>query len=156
MSAHDESHGTQPSSTAETESRDCLGPAVANEETRLLDTDLPPHVVPSRSFQNVVVSMCVLFLFIVEASQFIMGPPLQQVAEDRICGEFYPDHELGLVTQDDGRCKDKAVQKELAMLRSWQISGEMFVRECKASAPFWKLSSRLVPSGEPHLNRGRA
>lgn len=80
--------------------------------------------------------MCVLFLFIVEVSQFVMNAPLQQVLEDRICGDIYPDHELGLVASPGDRCKDKSVQKRLAMLRSWDVSAQMFVRECKAnSAP---------------------
>lgn len=101
---------------------------VSTEDTPLLNTDLPPDVVPDQSFQNLVVSMCVLFLFIVEVSQFIMQPPLQQVMEDRICGEIFPDHELGVVSHTDNRCKDNVVQKELAMLRSWEVSAEMFVR----------------------------
>lgn len=71
--------------------------------------------------------MCVLFLFIVEVSQFVMIAPLQQVLEDRICGDIYPDHELGVVANPDDRCKDKFVQKQLAMLRSWDVSAQMFV-----------------------------
>ncbi|OWT43035.1 MFS transporter [Pochonia chlamydosporia 170] len=108
------------------EADDYFGDASA-EETPLLNTDLPPDVVPDRSFQHLVVSMCVLFLFIVEVSTFIMQPPLQQVMEDRICGEIFPDHELGIVSETDSRCKDNRVQKELAMLRSWEVSAEMFV-----------------------------
>lgn len=110
------------------EADDYFGDASA-EETPLLNTDLPPDVVPDRSFQHLVVSMCVLFLFIVEVSTFIMQPPLQQVMEDRICGEIFPDHELGIVSETDSRCKDNRVQKELAMLRSWEVSAEMFVRK---------------------------
>ncbi|KAK2601809.1 hypothetical protein QQS21_004592 [Conoideocrella luteorostrata] len=105
---------------------------VFNEDTPLLNTDLPADVVPSKSFQHLVVSMCVLFLFIVEVSQFMMAPPMAQVMEDRICGEIYPDHELGAVANPDDRCKDKVVQKELAMLRSWEITCEMlFLRSPK-------------------------
>lgn len=100
---------------------------VAHEEAPLLDTDLPSDSAPSKSFQHLVVSMCVLFLFIVEVSQFVMIAPLQQVLEDRICGDIYPDHELGVVANPDDRCKDKFVQKQLAMLRSWDVSAQMFV-----------------------------
>lgn len=113
--------------SADREADDYFGD-VSTEDTPLLNTDLPPDVVPDQSFQNLVVSMCVLFLFIVEVSTFIMQPPLQQVMEDRICGEIFPDHELGVVSHTDDRCKDNLVQKELAMLRSWEVSAEMFVR----------------------------
>ncbi|KAG8406750.1 hypothetical protein J3458_021081 [Metarhizium acridum] len=115
-----------PSGGAEREAEDYFG-HVSTEESPLLNTDLPPHVVPDKSFQHLVLSMCVLFLFIVEVSIFIMQPPLQQVMEDRICGEIYPDHPLGFMSETDGRCKDNRVQTELAMLRSWEVSAEMFV-----------------------------
>ncbi|KHO01274.1 MFS transporter [Metarhizium album ARSEF 1941] len=112
--------------TPEREADDYFG-VVPTEESPLLHTDLPPDVVPDKPFQHLVLSVCVLFLFVVEVSMFVMQPPLQQVMEDRVCGEIYPDHLVGTMSETDDRCKDNTVQKELAMLRSWEVSAEMFV-----------------------------
>lgn len=124
----EERRGGTPSGVVEREAEDYFG-HVSTEESPLLNTDPPPDVVPDKAFQHLVLSMCVLFAFIVEVSVFIMQPPLQQVMEDRICGEIYPDHPVGIMSKTDGRCKDNRVQTELAMLRSWEISAEMFVRK---------------------------
>ncbi|OAA36648.1 MFS transporter [Metarhizium rileyi] len=115
-----------PSRGAEREADDHFG-HVAEEEAPLLDTDLPPDGFPGAPFQSLVVDMCVLLVFIAEVSVLIMQPPLQQVMESRVCGEIYPDHLIGVVSDPDHRCKDNRVQKELAMLRSWEVSAEMFV-----------------------------
>jgi hypothetical protein len=112
----------------ESEADDYFG-HVVTEESPLLNTDLPPDDVPDESFQRLVVAMCVLFLFIVEVSAFIMQPPLQQLMENRICAEIFPDLGLGIVSDPDGRCKSNRVQQELAMLRSWEVAAEMFVRK---------------------------
>ncbi|KJK81302.1 hypothetical protein H634G_03321 [Metarhizium anisopliae BRIP 53293] len=122
----EERRGGTPSGGVEREAEDYFG-HVSTEESPLLNTDLPPDVVPDKAIQHLVLSMCVLFAFIVEVSVFIMQPPLQQVMEDRICGEIYPDHPVGIMSKTDDRCKDNRVQTELAMLRSWEISAEMFV-----------------------------
>lgn len=44
----------------ESEAGDCFGD-VAMEYSPLLNTDKPPDVVPDRSFQRLVVGMCVLY-----------------------------------------------------------------------------------------------
>lgn len=106
--------------------------AAAAEATPLLlrNTDLPPGVAPDRAFRRMVVAMCVLFLFIVEVSVFIMEPPTQQIMEDIICRDRYPDHVLRVPGREDDRCKGTEVQQTLAMVRSWSTSAEMAVREC--------------------------
>ena len=100
-----------------------------NEETPLLGTDLPPDVAPDKKFQALVISMCVLFIFIVEVGVEIMAAPGQQVLEDILCREHYPDHKIGVLDIDDERCKAPEVQKDMAMLRSWDASTGMLIRK---------------------------
>ncbi|RFU76030.1 cop9 signalosome complex subunit 2 [Trichoderma arundinaceum] len=98
----------------------------ADEETALLqNTDLPPDIAPSKAFRRLVLGMCVLFLFIVEVSQYILTPPTEQIMEDVICRRYHPDHALVMPRIHDSRCKETDVQKTLAMVRSWSMSGEM-------------------------------
>ncbi|POR35467.1 COP9 signalosome complex subunit 2 [Tolypocladium paradoxum] len=103
----------------------------AGEATHLLQpphsTDLPPGVAPDKAFRRMVVAMGVLCLFVVEVSVFIMEPPTQQIMEDIICRDRYPDHALRVPGVEDARCKSYDVQKTLAMVRSWSISAEMVV-----------------------------
>ncbi|KAL6825282.1 major facilitator superfamily domain-containing protein [Trichoderma camerunense] len=95
----------------------------ADEGTALLhDADLPADIAPSKSFRRFVLGMCVLFLFIIEVSQYILTPAMQQIMEDVICRRYHPDHALSV---HDNRCKETDVQKTLAMVRSWSMSGEM-------------------------------
>jgi MFS family permease len=119
----------------ESEAGDGFGD-VATEYSPLLNTDIPPDVVPDQSFQRLVVGMCVLFLFIVEVSTFIMQPALQQLLETRICAEIFPDLGLETMSDTDDRCKGNRVQKELAMLRSWAVAAAMFVRKSLSHATY--------------------
>lgn len=73
--------------------------------------------------------MCILMLFIVEVSQFIMEPPLQKIMEDIICRDYYPNHALRMPRIQDHRCKNTDVQKTLAMVRGWLMAVEMATRE---------------------------
>lgn len=118
----------------------------ADEESPLLNTDLPPEVAPDNSFQGLVVTMCILFLFIVEVSQYIMEPPMQQLMEDIICRDRYPDHQLGLMAkkEKDPRCKKIDVQEELAMVRAWATAAEMFVRKFPGHFQFQNWPRILV------------
>ncbi|KAH8904804.1 MFS general substrate transporter [Coniochaeta sp. PMI_546] len=78
--------------------------------------------------QRHVIVMCVIFLFIVEFSMFVMEPPLQAVMEDFVCHEIYPDHVMeASAAEQDSRCKDPSVQTILAMARSWLMWTGMFV-----------------------------
>ncbi|KAG5927132.1 hypothetical protein E4U42_002543 [Claviceps africana] len=117
---------------------DCRG-GVSQDEEPLINTDPPLSSVPSKGFQRLVVGMCLVFLFIVEVSQLLITPALQQVLEDRLCGEVYPDHELGRPEHLDDRCKEKSVQKELAILRSWEVSAEMFVLSLPKVFSVWSI-----------------
>lgn len=119
----------------ESEAGDSFGD-VATEHSPLLNTDIPPDFVPDQSFQRLVVGMCVLFLFIVEVSTFIMQPPLQQLLETRICAEIFPDLGRGTMPDTDDRCKGNRVQKELAMLRSWEVAAAMFVRKSSSHTTY--------------------
>ncbi|KAL6872146.1 major facilitator superfamily domain-containing protein [Trichoderma novae-zelandiae] len=99
----------------------------ADEATALLQTSSPPAdaVAPSKPFRRFVLGMCVLFLFIIEASQFILTPAMEQIMEDIICRDYHPDHALAVPGAHDNRCKETDVQKRLAMVRSWSMSLEM-------------------------------
>lgn len=99
-----------------------------NEDTPLLSTDLPAEIVPDKSFQRLVIGMVALFLFIIEISQYIMEPAKMAIMEDIICRNQFPDHSLSMPSVQDHRCKDKEVQKTLAMVRSWIATSEMFFR----------------------------
>ncbi|KAJ6782320.1 hypothetical protein PWT90_08643 [Aphanocladium album] len=97
------------------------------EESRpLLGTEVLPDAAPSKGFQIKVVSICVLFLFVVEVGADILNAPLQQVLEDIICRRQYPDHQLASRAVDN-RCKGSAVQEELAMLRGWDVAAQMLI-----------------------------
>ncbi|KAH7013715.1 COP9 signalosome complex subunit 2 [Ilyonectria destructans] len=113
-------------SDVESEGADLLH-ADSTEHSPLLRNDLPPDIVPAKSFRNRVLLMCVLSLFIVEVSQFIMEPPLQKIMEDIICRDYYPDHVLRVPRIQDNRCKNNEVQKTLAMVRGWILAFEMAI-----------------------------
>lgn len=104
----------------------------ASEETPLLPTDLPADIVPSKSFQRRVVGMCLLFLLVVETCQFLCEPPTQEIMEDIICRGHFPDHQLAVL---DHRCKDKEIQKTLAMVRSWSFTVENLIRKSSPTTP---------------------
>lgn len=65
-----------------------------------------------------------------------MQPPLQQLIETRICAEIFPDLGLGAMSDTDDHCKGNKVQKELAMLRSWEVAAAMFVRKSLSHATY--------------------
>lgn len=98
------------------------------EQARFLPMDISPDSVPEEPIQRYVVLMCVQFLFIIEFSQFIMEPPLQEIMEDFVCHSYHPDHAMGVPQEQDARCKDADVQGTLAMARSWMLWVEMLVR----------------------------
>lgn len=100
----------------------------AGEGTRFLPMDIFPDIVPTQTTDRYVIIMCVQFLFIIEFSQFIMEPPLQEIMEDFVCHAHYPDHRTGELQTPDSRCKDADVQGTLAMARSWMMWVGMLVR----------------------------
>lgn len=103
----------------------------ADETTALLQAPCPLDevVTPSKPFRRFVLGMCVLFLFIIEASQYILTPAMEQIMEDIICRHYHPDHALAVPGAHDNRCKETDVQKRLAMVRSWSMSLEMMFRK---------------------------
>ncbi|CAM1506121.1 Fc.00g057620.m01.CDS01 [Cosmosporella sp. VM-42] len=104
---------------------DSDGEFTPSEQSPLLPNDLPPEILPPKSFQHKVLFMCILCLFIVEVSQFIMDPPLQKIMEDIICRNYYPDHALRMPEIKDHRCKNTEVQKTLAMVKGWALAADM-------------------------------
>lgn len=103
--------------------------SLPSEETPLLSDGASPGDTPDQSFRRRVLVMCVVFIIIVEVSQYIMEPPLQKIMEDIICRNYHPDHMLRMPTIQDERCKNPDVQKTLAMVRGWSASAEMAARK---------------------------
>lgn len=103
---------------------------IANEAQPLLDTDLPMEFVPDKWFQRRVMTAASALLAIIIVSQAISVPALQEIMEDVICRDIYPDHPLKAFEIIDKRCKDPAVQNTLAMVKSWSASCELLVRTC--------------------------
>ncbi|KAH7126377.1 COP9 signalosome complex subunit 2 [Dactylonectria estremocensis] len=114
----------QLDSDVESEGANLVG-VDATEHSPLLPNDLPADIVPPKSLQRRVLVMCIVFLFLVEVSQFIMEAPLQNILEDIICRNYYPDHLLREPSIQDARCKSNEVQKTLAMVRGWSLAFEM-------------------------------
>lgn len=104
------------------------------ENTLLLPTDLPVELIPDKSVRFLVSIVGGLCLVLVGVSAKLFGPALQEIMEDVICRSIYNDHQLDLLSPEDKRCKDNDVQKTLAMVSAWDISGEMVVREYHADA----------------------
>jgi len=124
-----EGSSTTPIDDVERDTAEGLYTDGDNEETPLLPTDLPSDILPTKSFQRMVVVVGTLTLVFITVSQSILSPAVQEILEDVICRKVYPDHRLGLFNALDNRCKDNQVQKTLAMLRAWDASAEMFVRK---------------------------
>lgn len=93
-----------------------------------------PEPVVDKYFRRRVLIIIGVILLVVEMCEFLMNPPTQQIMEDIICRQQFPDHQLFLPQVQDNRCKGSSVQKPLAMVRSWGMSAEMFVRTCQPSA----------------------
>ncbi|KAF7546054.1 hypothetical protein G7Z17_g8707 [Cylindrodendrum hubeiense] len=128
--------------------------AESTENSPLLPNDLPADILPPKSFRRRVLIMCILFLFIVEVSQFIMEAPLQTIMEDIICRNYYPDHLLRAPRIQDHRCKSNDVQKTLAMVRGWSLAFEMATRSlfyliggggAMVGAMVWTIVADVVP-----------
>lgn len=103
--------------------------AHATEGTPLLATDLPKEVLPSAAVKYKVILMCAIFLFIVDVGAFVMDPPTQQLMEDIICRDHFPDHPIGKDGVGDGRCKMAEIQKTLAALKSMCMFAQMLCRK---------------------------
>lgn len=84
-----------------------------------------------------VILMCAIFLFIIDVGAFIMDPPTQQLMEDIICRNRFPDHAIGKDGVGDARCKTPEIQKTLAALKSMNMFAQTFCRECVSSLSSW-------------------
>lgn len=101
----------------------------ATEGTPLLATDLPKDALPSAAVKYKVIMMCAIFLFIIDVGAFVMDPPTQQLMEDIICRDRFPDHPIGKDGVGDGRCKMAEIQKTLAALKSMSMFAQMLCRK---------------------------
>ena len=112
---------------------DGVGEADSEERAYFIPASGPPPAetkVPMSAQQRYVILMCVLFLFMVEFSMYIMEPPLQAIMEDLVCHGLYPDQvAMAPRAEPDSRCKNPNVQTTLAMARSWLMWVGMFVRK---------------------------
>jgi hypothetical protein len=112
-------------------------PDAVSEDSPLLPADLPPEIVPGKSFQYRLLAVSLAILMVLEFSQYALEPAMQEILEDIICRDQFPDHLLRAKHGSrvlDVRCKDVIVQKELAMVRSWVVATDMLVREYNADA----------------------
>ncbi|KAK0392927.1 hypothetical protein NLU13_2421 [Sarocladium strictum] len=101
--------------------------SIADVETPLLASDLPPEFVPDKRFQHTVMMMCCIFVGLVEIYSFLTAAPLQEIMEDFICHQHFPDHLMNSPAIQDQRCKEPGVQKTLAMARSWWQTLELWI-----------------------------
>lgn len=85
--------------------------------------------MPSKSLRLLVTIIGGMCLVLIGISQGVVNPALQEIMEDVICRGVYSDHHLNAVATPDSRCKDDAVQKVLLMVRGWDTSCEMMIRE---------------------------
>lgn len=100
-----------------------------DEATPLIETDLPPELIPDKRFRMLVLAIGAANLTIITISQIIIGLAIQQIMEDVICRKVHPDHRLNIFGAVDERCKDDTVSKTLAMVRAWATVTDMLVRE---------------------------
>ena len=115
--------------SANIDNADSPGHFRASERTPLLATDLPADMLPHAAVKYKVISMCAIFLFVIDVGTFIMDAPMQQLMEDVICRDRFPDHPIGKDGIGDGRCKTAEVQEALANLKSMKVVAQMLCRE---------------------------
>lgn len=114
--------------SASIDTADSSGHFPASERTPLLATDLPADMLPRAAVKYKVIAMCAIFLFVIDVGTFIMDAPMQQLMEDVICRDLFPDHPIGKDGVGDGRCKTAEVQQALANLKSMKMVAQMLCR----------------------------
>lgn len=119
------------------------------EEAPLLfraDAHGPPPVfsetpLPSKAFRYKVISLCILFVFLIDLSGFLIEPPVQAIIEDVVCYIHYPDHRLAIGGgggggDTDPRCKSPDVQKMMTSVKAITIIPDFLFRGCSLSSSF--------------------
>lgn len=91
----------------------------------------PPRARPGLR-QVGIVSACIFLIILTELGAYLATIPLNQVLEEIICRNFHPDL---LLDPNDPRCKDRAVQTELSLLRGWQMTFD-FVPGLLTAVPY--------------------
>lgn len=85
-----------------------------------------------------IVTTCILLIILLELGAYLATIPLNQVLEEIICRNLEPH--LPPDT-DDPRCKDKAVQAELSIVRGWQSTLD-FIPGLLTAVPYGFLADR--------------
>ncbi|KAJ3496318.1 hypothetical protein NLG97_g2744 [Lecanicillium saksenae] len=62
--------------------------------------------------------MCFFLNICMEMSNYLLTVPLNQILERIICEQVFS----GLANDNDPRCKDQVVQRELSFIRGWQLT----------------------------------
>ncbi|TDZ21047.1 Efflux pump ustT [Colletotrichum orbiculare MAFF 240422] len=85
-----------------------------------------------------IVTTCILLIILLELGAYLATIPLNQVLEEIICRNLDPH--LPPDT-DEPRCKDKAVQAELSIVRGWQSTLD-FIPGLLTAVPYGFLADR--------------
>ncbi|KAJ0336727.1 hypothetical protein COL922a_007618 [Colletotrichum nupharicola] len=96
-----------------------------------------------------IVTTCILLIILLELGAYLATIPLNQVLEEIICRNLDPH--LPPDT-DEPRCKDKAVQAELSIVRGWQSTLD-FIPGLFTAVPYGFLADRqgrALPDLFPH------
>ena len=80
----------------------------------------PSH---AKHLQSYVLTIMILFIFVVDFAIFLQTAPRTRVIESIICNNFYREHDPSQIGDkgvvDERLCKIDPVQGELAMLAGW-------------------------------------
>ncbi|KAK1961570.1 MFS general substrate transporter [Colletotrichum sublineola] len=99
---------------------------------------LPGEVKPIPLKSCSIVARCIFLLTIFELGCCLIAIPLNQVLEAIICRNFYPQAPPSV---NDLRCKAKAVQDELSIIRGWQSTLEL-IPSLLTAIPYGFLADR--------------
>lgn len=113
----------------------------STEETPLLLESVPLPIECDTKFyilQKRVYILVFLIIMLVQIGEFIQAAPSSKVLEEIICRNYFTatSNATGSQTFFDAgegkRCKSKAVQSELAMLRGWTMTIDYLPGESQA------------------------
>lgn len=88
------------------------------------DIAVPVELVDNRTTaQRLRIAVpCMLTLFCLVIGDLLTVVPVNAIREDLICRKMFPDITTAAESSSDPRCKDAAVQAELAYIAGWEIT----------------------------------
>ncbi|KAB5551178.1 putative MFS transporter [Coniochaeta sp. 2T2.1] len=86
-----------------------------------------------------IIIACFLLIILLELGAYLATIPLNQVLEENICRSFHP--QLPPNSEEDPRCKGKAVQAELSIIRGWQSTVDV-IPGLLTAVPYGFLADR--------------